>query len=144
LFEMDAALEAADLLPSTGPSTLSPAPDRPPPAAPAGYPQVPGYQVLGVLGEGGMGAVYRAWQLSVKRVVGRKRNRPASIGGAEPVDRLRFEAEAAGRLQHPNIVTVYEVGEYYRLPFLALEYVEGGSLAALLNGTPWPAEAAAG
>jgi eukaryotic-like serine/threonine-protein kinase len=144
LFEMDAALEAADLLPSTGQATLVPSPDRPPPAAPAGYPQVPGYQVLGVLGEGGMGVVYRAWQLSVKRVVALKMIRPDRIREAEPVARLRTEAEAAGRLQHPHIVTVYEVGEYYRLPFLALEYVEGGSLAARLNGTPWPAEAAAG
>src|SRR5581483_5811024 len=61
----------------------------------------------------------------------------------EERDRFRLEAEAVARLQHPNIVQVYEIGECGGLPFFALEYVDGGSLAARLRGAPQPPSEAA-
>jgi hypothetical protein len=95
--------------------------------------EIPGYEILGILGRGGMGIVYRARQVRLKRVVALKMIR----GGA---DRHRFntEAEAVARLQHPNIVQIYEVGEYKGQPFFALEYVPGGTLAARLARKPQP------
>jgi WD40 repeat protein/tetratricopeptide (TPR) repeat protein len=100
--------------------------------------------VLNELGSGGMGVVYLARQVSLNRLVALKMIR----GGAEarPEQRGRFEAEAlaVARLQHPNIVQIFEVGEHRGLPFLALEYADGGSLARHLAGTPQPADQAAG
>jgi serine/threonine protein kinase/WD40 repeat protein len=107
----------------------------------AGWPALPGYEILGVLGQGGMGQVYRARDLRLNRLVALK-----VIGiHATPEQRARFqrEAEAAARLQHPHIVQVYEVGEQDGQPYLTLELVEGGSLAQQLQGTPQPARAAA-
>src|SRR5437870_1939800 len=72
---------------------------------------------------------------------------PALLAGthasAEELARFRREAEVVARLQHPHVVQVFEVGEHDGLPFLALEYVEGGSLAQRLQGTPLPARHAA-
>ena len=64
---------------------------------------------------------------------------------ADPEAAARFlaEAEAVARLQHPNIVQIHDIGEADGLPFLELEYVEGGSLDGRLDGTPWPPRRAA-
>jgi WD40 repeat protein/serine/threonine protein kinase len=104
-------------------------------------PRVPGYEVQGELGRGGMGIVYRARHLRLKRLVALKMIRPGAQ--VELLARFRVEAEAVARLQHPNIVQIFEVGEHDALPFLALELVEGGSLAQRLRGTPVPPGAAA-
>src|SRR5919198_6280189 len=120
--------------PATGPW---PAPAG---AGPADWPAVPGYEVLSELGRGGMGVVYKARQLSLGRVVALKVILGGSQAGAQARARLRAEAQAAARLAHPNIVQVYEVGEHDGLPYCALEFVPGGSLASRLGKAPLPAD----
>jgi hypothetical protein len=113
-----------------------------PPAAPPG--SLPGYEVLDVLGRGGMGVVYRARQVRLKRLVALKMILTGDHAGPEELARFRAEAEAVARLQHPHIVQVHEVGEHDGLPFFSLEYVPGGTLAEQLRGTPQSARGAAG
>src|SRR5262249_41896229 len=106
-------------------------------------PNIPGYQILGVLGEGGMGVVYRAVQLALKRPVALKM---VAAGNVTASTRQRFvtEAQTGARLRHPNFVQIYQVGECDGRPFLALELIEGGSLADhLLVHGPLPARDAA-
>src|SRR5262249_31012790 len=99
-------------------------------------PNVEGYEVLDVLGHGGMGLVYRARQKGLNRPVALKMI--LSGAGAGPAERARFrtEAEAVARLAHPNIVQGFEVGEHQGAPFMALEFGGGGGPAAGLGGTP--------
>jgi serine/threonine-protein kinase len=123
---------------------LFPPADRPTPwpAEVPGPPRIPGYEVEGLLGKGGMGVVYRARHLALKRTVALKMLAagPGHFAGRE---RFLAEAEAVARLQHPNIVQIHEVGEADGQPFLALEFVAGGSLAQRLAGQPLPPREAA-
>jgi tetratricopeptide (TPR) repeat protein len=98
------------------------------------YPHVPGYEIDGELGRGGMGVVYRARQLSLNRWVALKVLHFGTDGDPSARTRLRIEAEAAGRLQHPNVVQIFEVGEFAGHPYLALEHVSGGSLESWVDG----------
>src|SRR5262249_49782142 len=74
-------------------------------------PMIPGYQILGVLGRGGMGIVYKAQQVRLKRPVALKMIRSGAYAEAQELNRFRAEAEVVARFQHPNIVQIYEVGE---------------------------------
>jgi WD40 repeat protein len=107
-----------------------------PPTAQVPLPAIDGYEVLGVLGKGGMGVVYHARHVALKRVVALKMVRVGSQASAQDLARFRVEAEAVARLQHPNIVQIHDVGETAGQPFCALEYLEGGNLAQKLGGKP--------
>jgi WD40 repeat protein/Tfp pilus assembly protein PilF len=95
-----------------------------------------GYDLLGEIARGGMGVVYRARQARPARLVALKLILAGAHADGDRRARLLAEADAIARLQHPHIVQVYEVGDHDGLPFLALEYVEGGSLAQRLGGAP--------
>ncbi len=97
-----------------------------------------GYEILGELGRGGMGVVYLARNLALNRPCALKMILASLHGGSTAVARFRAEAEAVARLRHPGIVQIYHVGEAGGLPFLELEYVSGGSLDRILDGTPRP------
>ena len=103
---------------------------------------VPGFEIIGELGRGGMGVVYRARQSRLNRIVALKMILARRDAGLQECVRFQIEAEAVARLQHPNIVQIYEIGEQGGLPFFALEYCDGGSLDRKLSD--WqttPAEA---
>jgi eukaryotic-like serine/threonine-protein kinase len=106
-------------------------------------PTIPGYEIYGELGHGAMGVVYRARDVKLNRVVALKILRGADRAGAAEIRRFLAEAEAVARLRHPGIVQVYERGSHRGQPYLALEWCNGGSLAARLNGRPVPPEEAA-
>jgi formylglycine-generating enzyme required for sulfatase activity len=130
--------------PAPSPPTLTadarPAPDD---ASEPPLPSIPGYEVLGVLGRGGMGVVYKARHMGLNRVVALKMVLAGGHAGPDELARFRGEAEAVARLKHPNVVQVYDVGESGGLPYFSLEFVEGGSLDRKLAGTPLPPNEAA-
>src|SRR5262249_54406981 len=99
-------------------------------------PAVPGYEVQAELGRGGMGVVYRACQVRLKRLVALKMLLAGPQVREEQLARFRVEAEAVARLQHTHIVQIYEIGDHNHLPYLALEFVDGGNLDRQLAGTP--------
>jgi tetratricopeptide (TPR) repeat protein len=101
------------------------------------------YELLEELGRGGMGVVYKARQVSLNRIVALKMIPGGQHADPRVITRFRREAEAVARLQHPNIVQIHEVGELDGIPFFAMEFVEGGTLAHELTDAPLPVRAAA-
>jgi serine/threonine protein kinase/formylglycine-generating enzyme required for sulfatase activity len=137
----DQVAEAFGLSPSTRPTLV----ERMSPAEfPSDeLPSIPGYEVLGVLGRGGMGIVYRARQLRLDRPCALKMILSGAHAGPRAVARFLAEARTIARLRHPNILQIHAIGEVESRPFLELEYADGGSLSGRLDGTPWkPQEAA--
>lgn len=103
-------------------------------------PDLPGYEILDRLGRGGMGMVYKALQQRLNRAVALKQ---LACRRERDLARARREAESLARLQHSNIVQIFEVVEHEGRVYLALELVEGGPLSARLDGKPQPAEPSA-
>ncbi len=101
------------------------------------WPTIPGHQLLEELGHGGMGIVFKALQTGSGRQVAVKVIRSGTFARPEELSRFRAEGEAVARLVHPNIVRVFEHGEHNGLPFLVMEYVEGGSLGQRLGRAPY-------
>jgi eukaryotic-like serine/threonine-protein kinase len=122
---------------------LSRAPEPAIGAVDAEWPAVAGYEIVRQLGRGGMGVVYEARQVALRRTVALKMIRTGTLAGPRDIARFRAEAEVIARLQHPNIVQIYDAGEAGGQPYLALEFVAGGSLAQQLDGTPQPVRPAA-
>ena len=114
------------------------------PAAPdESVPTIPGYTVLEELGRGGMGVVFKATAERLNRFVALKMILSGDLASTEAGARFLKEAEAVARLQHPQVVQIFRIGDYHGRPYLEMEYVDGGSLADRLDGRPWkPVEAA--
>jgi Protein kinase domain len=103
------------------------------PAIPLELIDHPRYHVLGLVGQGGMGAVYRAEHRRMERPVALKVIHPGLIRNPAAVQRFHQEVRAAARLHHPNIVTAYDAEQAGGLHFLVMEYVEGTCLAELVR-----------
>ena len=100
-------------------------------------PVIPGYQILGRIAVGGMGVVYKAVQIGLDRIVALKMVRGGRWGREDDLTRFKIEAKAVAGLDHPNIVRIYDFGEFDRLPYFTMEYVDGGSLAQKLAAEPF-------
>ena len=101
------------------------------------------YELIEEIGRGGMGVVYKARQIGVRRTVALKLILAGDHAGRDRYERFQAEAETVGRLAHPNIVQIFEVGNADGRPYLSLEYIEGGGLDQKLSGTPLPPREAA-
>jgi serine/threonine protein kinase len=102
------------------------------------WPAIGGYEILGELGRGGMGVVFKARQQNLDRLVALKMLLPDSGAGPAEVARFRREAEAVAALRQANFVHIYDFGEHDQRPYFVMEYVDGGSLAQRLAGQPLP------
>lgn len=106
-------------------------------------PEIAGYRLLERLGEGGMGVVYKAEHLALRRLVAIKMIRSGALASSDELVRFQIEGEAVARLQHANIVQIFDVGQQQGLRYLSLEFVEGGTLAHQIGGRAQPPREAA-
>ncbi len=146
-FRLSHAKQERKALPATQHVNLATTPL--PPTGDRSFPHIWGYELISVVGTGGMGIVYEALHKELGRRVAIKTLRGDALADPEFRERFRAEAEAIAKLQHPNIIQVFEVGlvepgrdERHAGPFIALEFVDGGSLAQHTNA-PQPPRAAA-
>mgnify|MGYP003694259323 CR=1 FL=1 len=106
-------------------------------SVPTGAPRDFGeYVLLGELGRGGMGVVYEARQTRLDRIVALKLILAGSWASPIQIERFRLGARAAASLAHPNIVKIFDAGECYGQPYIAMEFIRGRSLAAVLQRGP--------
>jgi len=127
--EVDAIFPSSKPQDGAGPAAL----------ATAELPRICGYEVQAVLGQGGMGVVYRARHLRLDRPVALKMLLAGPYASREERERFQREAEAVAGLRHPNIVQLYDVGDLDGRPYFTMEFVDGGSLAQKIAGMPQPA-----
>jgi tRNA A-37 threonylcarbamoyl transferase component Bud32 len=155
LRELFAAISITDAVAEASTILLPRSAGQQPPAAPPPVPGsfVPGvtplpatfddYELLEEIGRGGMGIVYRARQKSLDRIVAVKMLLRRDLATVADLARFRSEAEAAARLDHPGIVSIFEVGECGGHPFYSMRFIEGTTLAKRLAAGPLPPREAA-
>jgi WD40 repeat protein/tRNA A-37 threonylcarbamoyl transferase component Bud32 len=129
--------------PPPDPNALTSAGDAPREGIHRTAPAIPGYEIVGELGRGGMGVVYKARQIRLNRPVALKMILAGAHAGGDAAARFLAEAEAVAQLQHPNIVQIFHIDEHAGFPYFEMEFVGGGSLADRLDGTPRPPREAA-
>lgn len=123
------------------PPTPYDAPTEPAVTASGGLPRFEGYEVLELVGRGGMGKVYRAKHVALRRTVAIKVM--TQEGDERLLARFRDEARAVAKLQHPNIAQLFDTGTSDGRPYYSLEYADGGTLAAKWDGQPQDPRSAA-
>src|SRR5262245_41499890 len=111
-------------------------PTNPPPVPDAVSTTFGKYELLGELGRGGMGVVYKAREAKLDRIVAVKMILSSQFASSEQVERFHAEARACARLPHPHIVQVFEVGELHGQPFFAMEFIEGRGLDSRIQERP--------
>jgi serine/threonine-protein kinase len=99
-------------------------------------PTIPGYEIEGIIGSGGMGVVYKARHIRLNRIVAIKMLLVGGYAGPRELERFKREAESIAALRHPNIVQIYDAGEHDGFPYFTMEFMAGGSLDQKLAGTP--------
>jgi serine/threonine-protein kinase len=97
---------------------------------------IAGYEILGILGRGGMGIVYKARHTGLDRIVALKILHAGANANGEDLTRFKAEAKAIAQIQHPNVIQVYDVGESEGLSYIATEYAGGGDLSTWMAGKP--------
>ena len=120
---LDRAFDPADAAPPRG-------------RGPTRWPIVPGFEILEELGRGGMGVVYQARQINLNRLVALKMVLAGVHAGPVALARFHKEAQAVASLRHADIVQIHDVGQADGLPYLCLEFIDGGSLADQIDGRP--------
>ena len=106
-------------------------------------PEIDGLEILGELGRGAMGIVYKAYDPKLGRIVALKTMAEGQFASEDQIERFRAEAQAIARLRHPNIIAINTIGEHENCPYLSLEFADGGSLAQRLAEKPMTSRDAA-